>query len=257
LPIAALYDGKNYLVERYSIGLMPSLSLTDTKYMDIKKAQVLAMGASEFKIQQPLLAVPTELDTVTGIWQGESFLNQGFTFSNLRAQRQQRPYSIIHLATHAQFKPGRAGESYIQLWDSQLKMDQLRQLGWNNPPVELVVLSACRTAFGDKEAELGFSGFAIQSGAKSALASLWYISDEGTLGLMSEFYQRLKTAPIKSEALRQVQIAMIKGEVRLEGGKLITSQREIDLPPILQQLGDKELQHPYFWAAFTMIGNPW
>jgi len=257
LPIAALYDGKNFLVERYSIGLMPNLSLTDTKYMNIKKAQVLAMGASEFKIQQPLLAVPTELDTVTGIWQGESFLNQGFTFSNLRAQRQQRPYSIIHLATHAQFKPGRAGESYIQLWDSQLKMDQLRQLGWNNPPVELVVLSACRTALGDKEAELGFSGFAIQSGAKSALASLWYISDEGTLGLMSEFYQRLKTAPIKSEALRQVQIAMIKGKVRLEGGKLITSQREIDLPPALKELGDKKLQHPYFWAAFTMVGNPW
>jgi CHAT domain-containing protein len=120
-----------------------------------------------------------------------------------------------------------------------------------------VVLSACRTALGDEEAELGFSGFAVQAGSKSALASLWYVSDEGTLGLMSEFYQRLKTAPIKSEALRQVQIAMIKGEVRLSGGKLITSQRKIDLPPILQQLGDRELQHPYFWAAFTMIGNPW
>lgn len=257
LPIAALYDGKNYLVERYSVGLMPSLSLTDTKYVDIKKAEVLAMGASKFKIQQPLLAVPTELDTVTGIWKGESFLNQGFTFDNLRGQRQQKPYSIIHLATHAQFKPGRPGESYIQLWDGQLKMDQLRELGWNNPPVELVVLSACRTALGDEEAELGFSGFAVQAGSKSALASLWYVSDEGTLGLMSEFYQRLKTAPIKSEALREVQIAMIKGEVRLSGGKLITSQRKIDLPPILQQLGDRELQHPYFWAAFTMIGNPW
>ncbi|AFZ24155.1 filamentous hemagglutinin family N-terminal domain protein [Cylindrospermum stagnale PCC 7417] len=258
LPIAALYDGKQYLVERYSVGLMPSLSLSDTNYVDIKKAEVLGMGASKFANQNPLPAVPIELKTITPrLWQGKSFLNEGFTLKNLQAQRQQTPFGIIHLATHGEFKPGAPSNSYIQLWDTQLRMDRIRELGWNNPPVQLVVLSACRSALGDENAELGFAGFAIQSGAKSALASLWYVSDEGTLGLMSEFYEQLKTAPIKAEALRQTQVAMLKGQVQLADGKLNTSRGDVTLPPVLKELGDKNLQHPYFWSAFTLIGNPW
>jgi CHAT domain-containing protein len=114
-----------------------------------------------------------------------------------------------------------------------------------------------RTAIGDAQAELGFAGFAVQAGAKSALASLWYVSDEGTLGLMTEFYKQLKTAPIKAEALRQAQIAMLKGEVRIQNGKLLISRGEVNLPPLLKKIGNKDLQHPYFWSAFTMIGNPW
>ncbi|MDZ7957637.1 MAG: CHAT domain-containing protein [Aulosira sp. DedQUE10] len=258
LPVAALYDGQKYLVETYSVGLMPSLSLTDTKYVDIKKAEVLGMGASEFRNQNPLPAVPTELVTITSrLWQGNFFLNENFTLRNLQQQRQQKPFGIIHLATHAEFEPGDRSNSYIQMWDTQLKMDQLRQLGWNDPPVELVVLSSCRTAIGDKEAEFGFAGFAVQAGVKSALASLWYVSDEGTLGLMSEFYEQLKKAPIKAEALRQAQIAMLNGRVRLQDGKLKTSNFDVTLPPTLAQLGNQDLQHPYFWSAFTMIGNPW
>ncbi|MBD2163722.1 CHAT domain-containing protein [Calothrix membranacea FACHB-236] len=258
LPVAALYDGQKYLVESYSVGLMPSLSLTDTKFVDIKKAEVLGMGASEFRNQNPLPAVPTELVTITSrLWQGNFFLNESFTLTNLQKQRQQKPFGIIHLATHAEFEPGDRGNSYIQMWDSQLKMDQLRKLGWNNPPVQLVVLSSCRTAIGDKEAELGFAGFAVQAGVRTALASLWYVSDEGTLGLMSEFYEQLKKAPIKAEALRQAQIAMIKGKVRLQDGKLKTSNVNVTLPPILAELGNQELRHPYYWSAFTLIGNPW
>jgi predicted outer membrane repeat protein len=258
LPIAALYDGEKHLVERYSVGLMPSLSLTDTNYVDIKKAQVLGMGASTFIDQDPLPAVPTELSAITNqLWTGKSFLNESFTLKNLQNQRKEIPYGIIHLATHGEFQSGSPSNSYIQLWDTQLKMNQLRQLGWNNPPVELVVLSACRTAIGDEHAELGFAGFAVQAGAKSALASLWYVSDEGTLGLMSEFYKQLKTSPIKAEALRQAQIAMLKGEVRIQDGKLRISRGDVNLPPLLKRIGNKDLQHPYFWSAFTMIGNPW
>ncbi|BAZ32182.1 filamentous hemagglutinin outer membrane protein [Cylindrospermum sp. NIES-4074] len=258
LPFAALYDGKQYLIESYSVGLMPSLSLSNTDYVDLKKAEVLGMGASKFTSQNPLPAVPTELKTITSrLWPGKYFLNEGFTLKNLLAQRQQKPYGIIHLATHGEFKPGVPSQSYIQLWDTQLTMDRVRELGWNNPPVELVVLSACRTALGDEDAELGFAGFAVQAGAKSALASLWYVSDEGTLGLMSEFYEQLKTAPIKAEALRRTQVAMLKGQVRLVNGQLNLSRGDINLPSALKELGDKDLEHPYFWSAFTLIGNPW
>ena len=258
VPLIALHDGKQFLIEKYSAGLMPSLSLTDTRYRDIKEFQILAMGASEFSDENPLPAVPFEVATITQkLWQGKSFLNDAFTLENLKAQRRQQPFGIIHLATHGQFKAGKRQDSYIRLWDRRLGLDQLRELGWNDPPVELLVLSACRTALGDKEAELGFAGLAVQAGVKSAVGSLWYVSDEATLGLMAEFYWQLQKAPIKSDALRLAQLAMIRGEVYLEGGKLHGTGQNVTLPPELAQLGDKKLSHPYYWSAFTMIGSPW
>ncbi len=258
VPLAALYDGQNFLVQRYSIGLMPSLGLTNTQYQDIKNSQVLAMGASQFTDDNPLPAVPVELSLITPqLWQGKSYLNQGFTLNNLKIQRRQQPFGIIHLATHAHFKPGTPNNTYINLWNSKLSLSQLPTLGWNNPPVELLVLSACRTALGDREAELGFAGLAAQAGVKSVLGSLWNISDEGTLGLMTEFYQQLKTASMKAEALQQTQLAMLKGEVRLAGGTLQTSGKDVPLPAELAKLEDKTLSHPYYWAGFTMIGSPW
>jgi CHAT domain-containing protein len=133
------------------------------------------------------------------------------------------------------------------------------ELGWSqteNPPIELLVLSACRTAVGSPEAELGFAGLAVQAGVKSALASLWYVSDAGTLGLMSQFYENLSQNPIKSQALRQTQIAMLKGELRIENGRLRLSNGEtLPLTPELAAAGNVDLSHPYFWSAFMMIGN--
>jgi CHAT domain-containing protein len=258
IPLAALHDGKQFIVENYSVGLMPSLSLTDSRYVDARKASVLAMGASQFTDQKSLPAVPVELSVITGqLWKGESYLNEAFTLSNLQSARQAVPHSIIHLATHAEYRLGNPRFSYIQLWNDKLQVDELRRLKLNKPPVELLVLSACRTAVGDDNLELGFAGIAVQAGVKSVLGSLWYVSDEGTLGLMAEFYEKLKQAPIKAEALRQTQVAMLKGEVRLEGGKLIASTGSFPLPPSVARLENKTLNHPYYWSSFTLIGNPW
>ncbi|MEH2381782.1 MAG: CHAT domain-containing protein [Nostoc sp.] len=257
LPFAALHDGKQFLVENYSVGFALALELVDTRYVDIRNSQVLAMGASKFQDLKPLPAVPEELSIVArDIWKGKFFLNQNFTLNNIRSIRKSQPFGIIHLATHGEFKSGEADNSFIQLWDSKLKFKQMNEL--NNPPAELLVLSACRTALGDKNAELGFGGLAHKVGVKTAVASLWQVSDAGTLGLMTEFYKQLKVAPIKAEALRQAQIAMIKGQVVIENGKLRTSVRAVDLP---SESPESKLQpnfkHPYYWAAFTMIGNPW
>ncbi|MEO8892781.1 MAG: CHAT domain-containing protein, partial [Coleofasciculaceae cyanobacterium] len=258
IPIAALHDGQGFIIEHYSVGLMPSLSLTDTRYVSVKNASVLAMGAAQFTEQKPLPAVPLELSIISKkLGASKSFLNNSFTLENLKAARIAKPYNIIHLATHAEFKPGKPENSYIQLWDSKLSLDKLRQLKLSDPAVELLVLSACRSALGDESVELGFTGLAVQAGVKSALGSLWYVSDEGTLALMTTFYEQLKTAPIKAEALRKAQLAMLKGEVRLQGGKLVTSNSSFALPPELLKLGNKDLKHPFYWSAFTMIGNPW
>ena len=258
IPIAALHDGHNFLVEHYSLGLMPSLSLTNTQLSHIKSTQVLAAGTSQFRDRAALPIVPLELATITQkLWHGKVLLNQDFTLANLKAQRQQTPFGIIHLATHSEFLPDNVRQSNIQLWQSELRLDQLDQLGWDNPPVELVVLSACRTALGNSSAELGFAGFTVRSGVKSVLASLWNVSDDGTTGLMSEFYQQLQKAPIKTEALRQAQLALLHGQVYLHDHTLHWSGGSIALPPEASVEGDRPFSHPYYWAAFTMVGNPW
>jgi CHAT domain-containing protein len=272
LPLGVLHDGKQFLVEKYSPTRIPAFNLLiDTNYGNIKAAQVLAMGVSEFAEQNPLPAVPVELSTIIkpgagersplsnllGQWPGKSFLNQVSTLQNLETQLASNSFGIIHLATHAQFKSGEPQNSYIQLWDTQLRLNQMQEMRWNKPPAELLVLSACQTAVGDQDVELGFAGLAIQSGVKSALASLWYISDRGTLALMSEFYQQLKTASTKAEALQKAQVAMIEGKVRLQSGELLISRGEVALPPSLVSNTEEDLSHPYYWSGFTLIGNPW
>ncbi len=257
IPMAALHDGKQFLIENYSLGTIPSVSLTNSRYKPVKDAPILGMGASLFQQLQPLPAVPVELEVITQqLWQGQSFLNDQFTLNNLKAQRQ----PIIHLATHANFPQKDAKNAYIQLWDSQLRINQLRQMGWSqSPQVELLTLSACRTAVDDKDAELGFAGLAVQAGVKSALASLWSVNDGGTLALMSEFYHQLSQpdVTIKAEALRRAQIAMLRGEIRLENGELHVPgwRNSISVPPELPK--NQDFSHPYYWAAFTMIGSPW
>ncbi len=258
IPIAALHDGNGFIVEKYSVGLMPSLSLTDNRYVNIQNVKVLAMGADTFTDQIPLPSVPTEISLISSkIWNGKFFYNSNFTLENIQRSRKIEPYGILHLATHGEFQPGKPDNSYIQLWDSKLRLNQLRDLRLNNPPVELMVLSACRTALGNEEAELGFAGLANQAGVKTAVGSLWYVSDLGTLALMTNFYEQLRNTPIKAEALRQAQLAMIRGEVKLEDGKMVSNRRSVDLPPELMETNNPNLSHPYYWSSFTMIGNPW
>jgi filamentous hemagglutinin family protein len=278
LPLAALYDRatQRFLIQKYSLSLMPSLSLTDTRYRDIRKTQVLAMGRSTFTDpqQSPLPAVPVELALITQtLWSGKAFLNEQFTLENLKQQRP-RSFGILHLATHGEFRSGEIklpsvkedsrlaasplqtpNTSYIQLWDTQLRLNQLRDLKLDDPPVELLVLSACRTAVGDRTTTLGFAGLALQSGVKSVLASLWYVSDTGTLGLITEFYQQLAKSPTKAEALRKAQIAMLDRQVSIQQGELFWTGGRKRLPTNLPKSVD--LSHPYYWSGFTLVGNPW
>ncbi|MEQ9359614.1 CHAT domain-containing protein, partial [Coleofasciculus chthonoplastes] len=260
LPIAALHDGDNFLIENYSVNLIPSFSLMQARNPDIRSRQVLAMGASKFLDLQELPYVPLELSTITEyLWKGKAFLNENFTFQNLQEQISQNEFGIIHLATHAEFKPGNPENSYIQLWNRKLRLNELKELGLSNSNVDLLVLSACRTALGNDEAELGFAGSALQAGVDSTLATLWYVSDEGSLGVTTEFYRQLSQVPIKSEALRRAQLAMIRGEVSIANGQLNYGDKSITLPPEMVELAKTKnlnFSHPYYWAAFTLIGNP-
>jgi CHAT domain-containing protein len=110
---------------------------------------------------------------------------------------------------------------------------------------------------GDTSAELGFAGLAVQSGAKAALASLWSVSDASSAILMIDFYQNLKIVPAKAAALQQTQIAMLQGRLNLENSLIQQTIRDIPVPPNFENLGNENLSHPFYWAGFTMIGNPW
>lgn len=242
IPLAALHDGESFLIEQYSLGIVPSLGMLQTQYSSLASADVLAMGMSDFSQHDSLNAlpaVPNELQAIQAHWPGAGFLNEQFTKQNLISQRQQNPYEIVHLATHAQFQTGGVENSYIQLWDKKLRLNELDQLGWQSPAVELLVLSACNTASGSAEAEMGFAGLAIAAGVDSALASLWSVDDAGTLAFMDEFYAQLRTSSTKSAALQQAQLALLN---RVDSTRIENTQ---------------DFAHPYYWSGFTMIGSPW
>ncbi|HEY9611819.1 CHAT domain-containing protein, partial [Allocoleopsis sp.] len=137
LPIAAMHDGKQFLVEKYSLGMIPSFGLLDAKYKTLEKANVLAMGASSFETQAPLPAVSTELSVVKQMWQGKVFLNEDFNRFNLVEPRRGNRYQIVHLATHAEFNSGSTDNSYIQLWNDKLRLSEMSKLGWKEAEVDL------------------------------------------------------------------------------------------------------------------------
>ncbi|MCT7983775.1 CHAT domain-containing protein [Laspinema sp. A4] len=265
IPFAALHNGEKFLIENYSMALVPSFSLTQPHYTNLKNERVLAMGSSKFENLPPLPSVELELNTIicnnqanrNNCWPGEVFLNEAFTFNTLNQRGNSGDFRMIHLATHADFQPGNPENSYIQLGDKRLDFTQMKELQWSEPDVELLVLSSCRTAVGDEQSELGFAGLAVQSGVKSAIASVWYVNDEATLGLMSELYQQLRSAPIRAEGLRRAQLQLLRGEVRFEGGQLVGSDAAIALPKELEHLNGMDLSHPYYWSGFITIGSPW
>jgi CHAT domain-containing protein len=277
LPVASLYqvnpqnntNQRQYLIEEYSLGLMPSMSITDNRYFNIQNQdiEILAMGSKEFIDNKKLEYAPLEVNIIAqDLRQGIDIYNQNFIYSQLRQYSANR--RLIHLSTHGEFKEGNPENSYIQLYDEKLylKDENLRPLNLYNLPTELLVLSACETALGDQEAELGFAGAAHRLGVKSVGASLWFVDQEATFVLMTHLYQQLNNVT-KAEALRQAQIALIKGEWRDYVENLIKKAIEQDNNrdiPMLESLdytrllqSEEELKHPHFWAGFTMIGNPW
>ncbi|MEL6351010.1 MAG: CHAT domain-containing protein [Cyanobacteria bacterium J06627_28] len=259
VPLAALHDGEQYLIEKYGVGMVPSLSLIDPQFdQPIDSARVLAMGASSFDTLSPLPGVPVEVEMIRNRWPGATFLNEDFTREAMLEQRSQVPYELIHLATHAEFNAGDIDNSYIQLWDSKLRLSELSELGWDSPAVDLLVLSACRTAVGSSEAEMGFAGLAVGSGVRTAMASIWAVSDLGTLALMGEFYSQLNRQPIKAEALRAAQLSMLYQQTEIVDGQLVTpTGNSTPLPDDLTANIQPDLSHPYYWSGFTMIGSPW
>lgn len=256
LPLAALHDGRQFLIEKYSLARIPAFNLLDLNPHPLDRARVLAMGASQFESLPSLPGVSIEIPTITpGLWQGTGLLDRDFTIANLK-QQQRQSYGIIHLATHAQFVAGEPERSFIQFADAPLTIADIPRLDWSDSQISLLVLSACETAVGDRQAELGFAGLALQAGIPSAIATLWQVSDLGTVALMGEFYRQLKADKSKAVALQRAQIALLSGRVALEGNRLRGSPLTVPLPESLTATTSPDFSHPFFWAGFSLIGSP-
>ncbi len=252
VPVSALHDGKQFLVERYATASVPSLRLTRLEQRDRKNTRVIAMGLSE-EMQgfAPLPAVKVEVSNIVSLLQqGKTVLNEGFTVNNLQSLRQQDRPAIVHLATHAQFLSDTADGAFIQMWNERLPISRIPRLRFNDPLVEMLTLSACQTAVGQN---LGIAGLAAQSGARSVLASLWTISDVGTAPLMIKFYEDFNNAPSKALSLQEAQKAVIRGNVRLVNGQILGTKRGI--VPLGNDSLNVDLKHPFFWSPFILVGN--
>lgn len=234
VPLSALYDGKQYLIEKYSIAIAPGLQLIDPQPLVREKLNILAFGLSEAR--QNFAALPNvkfELENIQKEITGQVLLDEAFTNVNFQKAIESSSSPVVHLATHGEFSSD-ADNTFVLAWDQRIPAREFAQLlrneeGNKTNPIELLVLSACQTAEGDNRAALGLAGVAVRAGARSTLASLWFVSDRATSLLMSKFYQELTgTQDTKAEALRQAQLS------------------------ILQQ---KRLAHPYYWAAFILVGN--
>ncbi|MBD2175515.1 CHAT domain-containing protein [Pseudanabaena sp. FACHB-1998] len=257
IPPAALHDGKKFLIEKYAVASVPSLRLAKLEERDRRNSQVLAMGLTE-SVQgfSALPSVDVEINNIVGrnnapsLLNGDSFLNKQFTVDNLQTQRQKKNYGIIHLATHAQFLSNSADGAFIQFYNDRLNLRQIPQLSLDNPQVEMLTLSACQTAVGNN---LGLGGLAVTSGVRSVLASLWTVSDAGTVPLMLGFYSRFSDAPSKAIALQKAQLAIIKGEVKIDKDKIIgiPSLPSVSLP----ENSPTNIIHPYFWSSFMLVGS--
>ncbi|WP_218616982.1 CHAT domain-containing protein [[Phormidium ambiguum] IAM M-71] len=234
VPMAALYDGKQYLIERYSIALAPGLRLLNPQPLQQQKLGVLAAGLTEERNGFSALSnVNLELKEIQAELKSQILLNQNFTSSTLQKQIEALPFPIVHLATHGQFSSN-ANETFVLAWDKKIDVNELSALlrkrdEVREEAIELLVLSACETAAGDKRAALGLAGVAVRAGARSTLASLWSLDDESGAQFMGYFYRALSDRKLsKAEALRQAQLTLLR---------------------------DPNFRHPRYWAPYVLVGN--
>jgi CHAT domain-containing protein len=233
VPMAALYDGETFLIERFAVATTPGLELTEPRSVDAERISVFLGGLSE-GVQgfAPLGHVPEELGAVQERYGGTLLLDGKFTTPRVRSTLGAREFSVVHIATHGRFG-ARPEDTFLLTHDGRLSMDELAEsvgaFRFREQPLELILLSACETAVGDERAALGLAGVAVKAGARSAIGSLWKVNDEATALLIDGFYRELAEPGVsRARALQRAQQAVA---------------------------GDLRYRHPGFWSPFLLIGN--
>ena len=235
LPMSVLYDGKQYLMEKYNLAITPGLQLLDPRPLQRQQLEVFVGGLS--KETQDFNALPNverEIQQIAAVVSTQTpLLNETFISESIQKQISKIPFRVVHLATHGEFSSD-AEKTFILTWNNRLGVKQLGELLQTRDqdrrtPIELLVLSACKTAKGDNRAALGLAGMAVRSGARSTIASLWSVEDSATATFMANLYQELAiVGTTKADALRKAQISLLK---------------------------KPQFTHPFYWSPFVLVGN--
>ncbi len=233
IPMAPLHDGNQFLIQKFSLATTPGLTLTDAHSLDREKVSLLSVGLTE-GVQgfPPLPNVDKEITSIQKVFGGKILLNKDFLVDNLKRQMKDEKFTVIHIASHGKFEQD-TKDSFLLTYDKKLTMGQLGNLiglfQFRQTPLDLLTLSACETAAGDDRAALGLAGVAVKAGARSALATLWFINDKASSDLVTQFYTYLKEKTAsKAETLRQAQLSFLDHPI---------------------------YRHPSYWAPFLLINN--
>jgi CHAT domain-containing protein/tetratricopeptide (TPR) repeat protein len=261
IPIAALWDGKQFLLQKYAIAVTPGLKLLGPKRIEQQTFSALLGGLTSEQPSNPansrqtfgaLPYVKEEIQQLEAVIPESTVLvDRQFVPAQLAQVLKQRAYTIVHLATHGIFSNNPKETFLVTAENQAIDLDRLQELlrtgkGNRRDALELLTLSACQTAKGNRRATLGMAGVAIRAGASSTVATLWSVDDRSTGKLVEQFYRNLKSAiekrdgTTKVQALRQAQLALL--ENRLNWGTEAPSQ-------------GVDYSHPYYWAPFIMLGN--
>jgi CHAT domain-containing protein len=242
IPVAALYDRsrQEYLIDRYPVAVTPGLQILGAKRAEGNRSGILIGGltgksslvpnAKRGDIYEPLAYAADEVQAIKSRFAtATELVGRDFTQANLQRAIASGSYSTIHLATHGQFSSDPRQTFIVTDGGRSIDLNSLQSiLKQGRTSADLIVLSACETATGDRRAALGIAGTAIRSGAASTLASMWSVDDRSTAKLMQKFYVSL-TQPeraSKAEALR-----------------------------VAQRATRQQYPHPYYWASFVLVGN--
>ena len=233
IPLAALHDGNQFLINKYAIAITPGLDLTDPQPIGSKGLKILAAGLTESVQNFPALPFVTEeLKAIQHEYSVTLMVNEDFSVSGIETALEDEEFTIVHIASHAQFGRDHT-DTFLLAYDDRLSLDRLNQsvglLRYREDPLELLTLSACETASGDDHAALGLAGVAVKSGARSAVATLWHINDLASSILVGEFYHQLRDSTLtRAKALQRAQLKLIS---------------------------DRRFQHPGYWSPFLLISN--
>ncbi|MGD8925692.1 MAG: CHAT domain-containing protein [Thioalkalispiraceae bacterium] len=262
IPLATLYDGKQYLIEHFAVANYTAAARQSLMDKVAPDWTIAGMGVSkQYGEFSPLRMVPYELDSIikktrddpTGAFAGKIYVNEKFTSQQLKNSLTGR-YNVTHIATHYKYMPGTEADSFLLLGDgSHLSLATLRSDHYNFSNIDLLTLSACETAVTEtlsdgREVE-GLATLVQRQGARGVLATLWPVADCSTGVFMQRFYQYRRQGESKAAALRQTQLDFIHGKVAP-----MRSTDSQGCQPISNPSGNT-YQHPYFWAPFILMGN--
>jgi CHAT domain-containing protein len=215
------------------VALTPGLNLTDPHPINRETVRFLSIGLTHAVQGFPALPyVAEEMGAIHDLYRGDQLLNSEFQTIRLEQELRDGQFGVLHIATHGKFSTD-ANESFLLTFDGKLTVNQLDRLvglyRFRQEPLELLTLSACQTGVGDDRAALGLAGIAIKAGARSAIATLWFINDEASAALITEFYRQLRNpSSSKAAALQQAQTKL---------------------------LADRVYEHPAYWSPFLLLNN--